>query len=193
MLSTAAWLAGRAPRLVRVVVRAYQWTGDTHYSVLGVKQDASPREIKVAYLALSKQLHPDMNQNIEDSARSLAVHQNYVRVTQAYSVLGNRRDRAVYDLQLEGRREGEAGYTPSTTGASTTTRDNARNMTFEERARHMGFQPQVPAPVLSVYDLTCKLFRTLIIIRSMGTTTGRWWWPVWCGSSWASPCRASSS
>ena len=191
MLSSSGWLA--APRLVRVVVRAYQWTGDTHYSVLGVKQDASPREIKMAYLALSKQLHPDMNQNIEDGAKSLAVHQNYVRVTQAYSVLGNRKDRAVYDLQLEGRRGGEAGYTPSTTAPSTTTtRDDARFMTFEERARHMGFQPQVPRSPWLLY-LICELSRTLITTRSTGTTTGRWWWPVWCGSSWASQCRASSS
>jgi curved DNA-binding protein CbpA len=117
-------------------VRSFQWSGDTHYSVLGLQQDASPREIKAAYLALSKQLHPDLNQNMDDKTM-FAIHQKYMRVMQAYAVLGTKKDRALYDLQLEGRR-GPGGQRPGP-AASTTKANTARFMSFEERAAAMGY------------------------------------------------------
>ena len=61
--------------------RGFQWSGETHYDVLGVLPTASPREIKVAYLGLSKQLHPDVNQG-KDDKDTFTIHQKFVRVNQ---------------------------------------------------------------------------------------------------------------
>lgn len=35
-------------------------TGNNHYGTLGVERDASTREIKKAFLKLSKETHPDV-------------------------------------------------------------------------------------------------------------------------------------
>ena len=136
-----ALCSGCVKRLRPVLVRFYQWSGETHYSVLGVLPDASPREIKIAYLALSKKLHPDLNQGKDDKT-TFEIHQSYVRVNQAYAVLGNKNDRAVYDIQLQGRtpsEEEENGRMRSRGERMHTTPTRAEFMSFEERAKSMGY------------------------------------------------------
>jgi len=133
--------SGCVRRLKPAFVRFYQWSGETHYSVLGVQPDASPREIKIAYLALSKKLHPDLNQGKDDKT-TFEIHQSYVRVNQAYAVLGNKNDRAVYDIQLQGRtpsEEEENGRMRSRGERMHTTPTRAEFMSFEERAKSMGY------------------------------------------------------
>jgi len=122
----------------RVPSRSYQWQGETHYSVLGVTPEATPREIKLAYLALSKELHPDLNQG-QDDKTAFRTHQKYVRVNQAYSVVGNRKDRQVYDTQLLGLRMSKETVTDQAGNQRTV----YRPMTFEQRSQAMGFKPQV--------------------------------------------------
>ena len=132
---------GCVRRLKPAFVRFYQWSGETHYSVLGVQPDATPREIKIAYLALSKKLHPDLNQGKDDKT-TFEIHQSYVRVNQAYAVLGNKNDRAVYDIQLQGRtpsEEEENGRMRSRGERMHTTPTRAEFMSFEERAKSMGY------------------------------------------------------
>lgn len=153
--------SGCVKRLKPTLVRFYQWSGETHYSVLGVQPEASPREIKIAYLALSKKLHPDLNQGKDDKT-TFEIHQSYVRVNQAYAVLGNKNDRAVYDLQLQGRtsEEEENGRTRSRGERVHSTPSRAEFMSFEERARSMGYN-QVKLIVRWI-NCTQRLFQTLL-------------------------------
>jgi DnaJ-domain-containing protein 1 len=116
--------------------RNYRWRGETHYDVLGVPDDASPVQIKNAYLSLSKELHPDKNQT-KDEKEAFAAHQKFVRVTQAYSVLGNKQQRNLYDREVLMKMREEMGEQQS--GSSGNINEKMRPMTFEERARAMGF------------------------------------------------------
>ena len=63
-------------------------------------------------------------------------------MNQAYAVLGNKNDRAVYDIQLQGRtpsEEEEVGRTRSRGERVHSTPTRAEFMSFEERARSMGY------------------------------------------------------
>ena len=123
--------------------RGYRWKAETHYDVLGVHPDASQAEIKTAYLNLSKELHPDLNQRVTKQDKEL-IHQQFVKVNQAYSILGNKRDRRSYDLEVlikidpRGTKDGSQGDHSGRVHAF-----RNRPMTFEERARAMGYAPQV--------------------------------------------------
>ena len=64
-----------------------------HYEVLGVSRDASQKEIKEAFITLSKQLHPDVKKSSDKSQIS------FVDVNEAYSVLGNSISRREYDIK----------------------------------------------------------------------------------------------
>ena len=64
-----------------------------HYEVLGVSRDASHKEIKAAFVSLSKQLHPDVKKPSHKSEIS------FVDVNEAYSVLSNSVSRREYDLR----------------------------------------------------------------------------------------------
>merc|ERR1719147_361879 len=99
--------------------RGYKWRTETHYDVLGVHPDATQAEIKTAYLKLSKELHPDLNQGATKQDSEL-IHKKFVRVNQAYNT------------------DSKGGAS----GPAHVFRD--KPMTFEERARAMGYAPQDP-------------------------------------------------
>jgi molecular chaperone DnaJ len=62
-----------------------------HYATLGVRKDASPADIKLAYRRLAKQLHPDVNPDVETQERFKAI-------TTAYEVLSDPSKRQLYDM-----------------------------------------------------------------------------------------------
>lgn len=62
-----------------------------HYEVLGVSRDASQDDIKKAYRKLARQLHPDVNAEVEAQER-------FKQVTHAFEVLGDEQSRRNYDL-----------------------------------------------------------------------------------------------
>ncbi|KAG0365205.1 hypothetical protein BC939DRAFT_447586 [Gamsiella multidivaricata] len=64
-----------------------------HYERLGISQNATKKEIKSQFYKLSKLHHPDKN-DTEDSRRT------FLSINEAYSVLGNERQRRDYDLTL---------------------------------------------------------------------------------------------
>jgi len=69
--------------------------GRNYYDVLGIKKKAKTKEIKKAYLTLSKKYHPDKNQGNEEA------HQKFVEVASAYEVLSDENKRRIYDTQGE--------------------------------------------------------------------------------------------
>ena len=73
-----------------------------YYNILGVKTGASHREIKSAYRRLARRRHPDLNGNHETASRDFA------KLTEAYRILSDPKERANYDNKLVLARNGDA-------------------------------------------------------------------------------------
>jgi molecular chaperone DnaJ len=77
-----------------------EWFEKDYYKVLGVKDDAAPKEITKAYRKLARELHPDKNPGDASS------EERFKEVSAAYDVLGDDAKRKEYD---EVRRLGPMG------------------------------------------------------------------------------------
>jgi len=66
-------------------------TKKDYYSVLGVRRDASDKEIKQTYRRLARQYHPDVNPG------DAAAEQKFKEISEAYAVLSNPDSRKKYD------------------------------------------------------------------------------------------------
>lgn len=64
-----------------------------HYALLGVRSDASAREIRRAYRRLARQHHPDLNPGPDAPRR-------FTELTHAYATLNDPAQRALYDQTL---------------------------------------------------------------------------------------------
>ncbi len=65
-----------------------------YYDILKVSPQASKADIKSAYRRLARKLHPDSKDGSEETALRFAA------IAEAYEVLGNPKDRALYDRRL---------------------------------------------------------------------------------------------
>jgi curved DNA-binding protein CbpA len=72
----------------------------THYEVLGVGLAAGASDVKRAYHALAKRLHPDRFRREADGPLIQRLDASFARVTQAYEVLKDTALRASYDRKL---------------------------------------------------------------------------------------------
>lgn len=61
------------------------------YNILGIEKQASQADVKKAYRALAKELHPDLN---KDDKR---IAEKFKEVSAAYNILGNEAQRGKYD------------------------------------------------------------------------------------------------
>ncbi|KAJ2025726.1 DnaJ sub C member 30, mitochondrial, partial [Coemansia sp. S610] len=73
-----------------------------HYAVLGVPATATHKDIKAAFYKSSMQWHPDRNHGSDEA------HKQFLKINEAYSILGNDIKRLAYDKTLLGRRETSA-------------------------------------------------------------------------------------
>ena len=62
-----------------------------YYDILGVKKNASEKEIKSAFKKLARKYHPDVNPGDKSA------EENFKRVSEAYDVLSDKKKRAQYD------------------------------------------------------------------------------------------------
>lgn len=67
--------------------------GSNHYQVLGLKTDASEKDIKSAYFKLAKKYHPDLNPGPD-------ARDKFERVSKAYELLSDSAKKEVYDQQM---------------------------------------------------------------------------------------------
>lgn len=74
-------------------------TSSNHYEILGLERDCTPTEIKESFIRLSKELHPDKNPDSPD------VHQKFILLNEAYSVLSRPHQRYIYDADLTHREQ----------------------------------------------------------------------------------------
>ena len=76
------------------------------YSVLGVPRSASEAEIKRAYRAKAKALHPDLHPNDQKKA------EEFKRVSAAFDIIGDKEKKAKFDrgeIDADGNAQGFAG------------------------------------------------------------------------------------
>lgn len=66
----------------------------THYEILGLQKDASPVDIRAAFVQLSKEIHPDKNHGNPSN------HIKFVALNEAYTILSKPSSRREYDHNL---------------------------------------------------------------------------------------------
>ncbi|KAF5294543.1 hypothetical protein FQR65_LT10735 [Abscondita terminalis] len=86
-------LPERSSHQVRYSNRTGLLLHKTHYEVLGLPKDCTTKEVKHAYISLSKRFHPDNNKDEQS-------HANFVRISEAYKVLSKPELRRTYDWEL---------------------------------------------------------------------------------------------
>ncbi|XP_050344457.1 dnaJ-like protein 60 [Nymphalis io] len=75
-------------------MRLYSSGKKTHYEVLNLQKNCTDKDIKNAFIQMSKEYHPDKNKNEK-------AQENFVRIVEAYNVLSKRSSRAQYDMNSE--------------------------------------------------------------------------------------------
>ncbi|XP_072407164.1 dnaJ homolog subfamily C member 4 [Chiloscyllium punctatum] len=95
----------------RISTALYRSSGEDYYSVLGIKPDATLKQIKQAFLDQSKKLHPDIDVSNPE------LHTQFVRLNEAYSVLSKPSSRREYDSRLRLQRHGAPAATGNAAGS----------------------------------------------------------------------------
>ncbi|XP_053980525.1 dnaJ-like protein MG002 homolog [Hylaeus volcanicus] len=81
-----------------IIVRNYgnykvsQRSQRNHYEILRISENATQKQIRAAYIKLSKEMHPDVGNK--------GSHNDFVKINEAYSTLSKTEDRMQYDMNL---------------------------------------------------------------------------------------------
>ncbi|CAO1373024.1 unnamed protein product [Diamesa hyperborea] len=87
------------PTVLRFVHNAAKKVGiKNYYAVLGLNNECTQKEIRNAFIDLSKEYHPDTKVATDSSASD----KDFVQLMEAYQVLSKTHSRANYDLALKG-------------------------------------------------------------------------------------------
>jgi len=82
-----------------------------YYAILGVKKDASEKDIKSAYRRLARKYHPDVNPGDKSA------EEKFKDISEAHDVLSDKEKRQKYDLYGDQwKRVSESGYQPGAGG-----------------------------------------------------------------------------
>ena len=93
------------------MARAENYT-ENYYSILGVSQSASLKDIKVAFRRLARQYHPDLNPDDPVAA------EKFKQISQAYDVLSDATKRRRYDRRSPWKQQKQTTKTSTTYSAS---------------------------------------------------------------------------
>lgn len=104
-------------------------TGVDHYALLGIRSDASAREIRRAYRRLARLHHPDVNPRPDGQRR-------FAELAHAYAILNDPAARARYDQTLHR----PAPANPPTPVVQRTFRRGILELSLSE-ARHLAHHP----------------------------------------------------
>ena len=74
-----------------------------YYKILGVSKDANPKDIRKAYLNLTKKYHPDKQGSLSEDEQK-KVHEKMSEINEAYEFLGDDSKRNEYDQGRAGGR-----------------------------------------------------------------------------------------
>ncbi|MBI4851899.1 MAG: protein kinase [Acidobacteria bacterium] len=127
--------------------------GANHYTILGVKQIASPEDIRKAYIEFSDRFQPDKHKELTKHNQNLSkdLEKIFARVSEAYRVLCNSSTRIEYDQSLR---------------ASTITSSNAFRLPttvlqkqVEKISSQELFQKGLNHYKEQAFDKACRLFR----------------------------------
>lgn len=87
--------------LRRAILEAYEGLPDrNHFQALGVEPTTPPAEVKVAYLRLVKQFHPDVHHRHGMADLTDKIDAVFMRICRAYEVLRSPESRARYEASL---------------------------------------------------------------------------------------------
>lgn len=136
-----------------------------YYDILGVKKNASEKEIKAAYRELIKQYHPDINPNQAEALKHTQL------INEAYSILKNPVKRYEYDNSLSLQEKSET----------------AETFTYEDETRQPRF-PQIRCEKCGRQDTTLKVTIFLRVVSFIVMTSKRGWGHILC-----SRCRIKYS
>jgi DnaJ-domain-containing protein 1/Tfp pilus assembly protein PilZ len=103
---------------IGAVEKIWARMSEDHYTFLGVTATAAQGEVRAAYLALSKQFHPE---NPVPPAFQRKLHEIFDRLTEAYSALSSSSLRKQYDAYLRRARSIAPGPSSTKQPASTRT------------------------------------------------------------------------
>lgn len=141
----------------------------THYEVLGVTTDAPAEEVRLAYVHLARQHHPDYFDAAEPSRRLEAERRMRV-INQAWHVLGDESRRRAYDRSLglvgPGRAsdgaEDDLGFRPFETGDDDV---DPRDLP-DEPYRRSGSHPSPVERALTLAPVMC--FAASVVLLALG-------------------------
>ncbi|XP_075977129.1 uncharacterized protein LOC142977239 [Anticarsia gemmatalis] len=75
---------------IKTLVRFYSYGRKNHYEILNLRKNCSDKDIKEAFIRLSKEYHPDKNKDAK-------AQEKFVNIVEAYNVLSKPGSRARYD------------------------------------------------------------------------------------------------
>jgi len=91
--------AAEIRRMIGEKVQALE-RGADHYSILGVTQMAKADEIRAAYFAIAKRIHPDRLRAVGVTDVTIDAQRLFARINQAFGVLSDPQRRAEYSVML---------------------------------------------------------------------------------------------
>lgn len=91
---------------ISTFIRLYSLARKNYYEILNLRRNCSDKEIKDAFIQMSKEYHPDKNKDEK-------AQEKFVSIVEAYNVLGKPCSRAQYDSMIT-----VASHTGTATGTS---------------------------------------------------------------------------
>ncbi|XP_032138885.1 dnaJ homolog subfamily C member 4 isoform X7 [Sapajus apella] len=134
-----------------------------YYDVLGVHPGASTAEVKRAFFAKSKELHPDRDPG------NPALHNRFVELSEAYHVLSHEQSRRSYDDQLRSpsppKSPGTTAHDKSTCQTHSSSREHP-NAQYWSQFHHV--RPQGPQSRQQQYKCNQQVLRYCLLLMLVG-------------------------